>query len=77
MPVNRPCADCGTNVEYVSKECIEKALELEEDGGVPVSLQSIPLKRIRKEATERLKFRPLCNKCVQKEGYLIRDFLDW
>lgn len=73
-PSRKRCTDCGTDTEYVSREYVEHVLELQENGGIIVPVQSIPLKRIRKEATERLDFRPLCNNCVAKSMIPIQEW---
>jgi len=72
-PETKPCADCRTN-GYVSREYVESVLELQEDGGVLVLAGAVPLKRVRKEATERLNFRPQCNKCREKEVGFLYDY---
>ena len=68
--MTKPCANCGADTDYVSRPYVEKVLELQEDGGVIVPIQDVPLKRVRKEATERLHFKSLCNDCVAKETQL-------
>ena len=63
------CSNCGVRGGLVAKEYVEKVNELQEDGGVLISVGTVSLKMVRAQATKQWNLRALCNNCYATKGF--------